>query len=128
VGNSLGRFSDTDVLLSVSWRYLIPMEALGQFPLGGVNLHRGLLPNYPGAEPILQALKNGDEKIFITAHKMIKEIDRGEILKLYEHPINHLNSLSLDAKIKTIKKELGPHFGDLCIEVLSLQAGVWNEK
>lgn len=121
--HSLSFLGDLDVLLSVSWRYLVSKEILERFAFGGVNLHRGLLPNYPGAEPILQALKNGDEQIYISAHKMIEEIDQGKVLKLYGHSVNHLNSLAMDVKINRIKEELGPHFGDLSIEALMLLIG-----
>ena len=119
--NKLNPLDNLDILLSVSWRYLVGVDILALFPFGGINLHRGLLPNYPGAEPILQALKNGDDKVYITAHKMIEEIDQGELIKTYEHSINHLDFEKIDDKVECIKKELGPQFGVLSLEALALR-------
>lgn len=111
-----------DVIASISWRRLIPMSWIEHAAYGGVNLHRGLLPNYPGAEPIKQALLNGDKSIVITAHRLDEQIDHGEILVIYEHPVHLQEGETLEEAINRLKVELSPHFGPLLLKAFSLMA------
>ncbi len=106
---------DFDLLISVSWRRLIPLPVIQHAKIGGINLHRGRLPEYPGAEPIKQALVHGDGTIVITAHILDEKIDHGDTLCLYEHPVAYQASLSLEVNIERLKTELSPHFGPLIL-------------
>ena len=108
-----------DLIASISWRRLIPSTILCQAKLGGVNLHRGKLPHYPGAEPIKQALLNGDSSIYISAHVLTDIIDGGRVLYDYQHIVSEeLKELSLDMKIARLKQELTPYFGPLLIQAM----------
>lgn len=64
------------LVISLSWRHKIPTKGF----VAGINIHRGELPKYAGAEPIKQALEAGEKRFAITAHKMTDEIDRGDPL------------------------------------------------
>jgi methionyl-tRNA formyltransferase len=108
-----------DLIASISWRRLIPSTILCQAKLGGVNLHRGKLPQYPGAEPIKQALLNGDSSISISAHILTDIIDGGRVLYDYQHMVSEgLKELPLDKKIACLKQELTPYFGPLLIQAM----------
>ncbi|MDP1835694.1 MAG: formyltransferase family protein [Chlamydiales bacterium] len=102
---------DYDFLASISWRRLIPLSLINHARFGGVNLHRGRLPDYPGAEPIKQALSKGDKTVVITAHILDEQIDHGRTLCVYEHPVTHQD-------IERIKDELTSHFGPLLLQAL----------
>lgn len=106
---------DFDLIASISWRRLIPEEQLVQAKIGGVNLHRGKLPQYAGAEPIKQALLNKEKEIVIDGHILDKEIDTGKVLAQYSHPVSYREDDSLEENICRLKKEITPHFGPLLI-------------
>ncbi|MFT4553188.1 MAG: methionyl-tRNA formyltransferase [Chlamydiales bacterium] len=107
---------DFDLIASISWRRLIPEEQLNQAKIAGVNLHRGKLPQYAGAEPIKQALLKKEKEIFIDAHILDKEIDNGKVLAQYCHPTSYRKVDSLEENISRLKRELTPHFGPLLIK------------
>jgi len=111
-----------DLILSVSWRRWIPNSLVERALLGGINIHRGRLPNYAGAEPIKQALLKGERRITVTAHQIVEEIDGGPILAtahLDQLPPSHW---TLEARVAFIKKSLTPLFSLLtkhCIQQLT---------
>jgi methionyl-tRNA formyltransferase len=49
-------------------------------PMGTVNLHGSLLPQYRGAAPINWAIINGEKETGVTTFKLKHEIDTGDIL------------------------------------------------
>lgn len=72
-----------DLLIALSWRKKVSAEILSRIPRA-INLHRGDLPKYPGARPVLQAIRAGETQVAITAHWMTAEIDGGDpIAKVY---------------------------------------------
>ncbi|MGM0444334.1 MAG: formyltransferase family protein, partial [Fibrobacterota bacterium] len=111
-----------DLLVSVSWRMLIPPSILAIPRFGGVNLHRGFLPRYKGAEPVRRALENGDHEIGITAHVLAEEIDAGEVLAVVRHPVLSGYTHSLHDLTECLKSEITPLFGPLLIEALDILA------
>ena len=123
VDDILAKHGEFDFIASISWRRLIPANQLSMSNFDGVNLHRGKLPEYAGAEPIKQALNNKDNFIFITSHILAEEIDSGDTIAVYKHPANYDNRCSLNENIERLKKELTPHFGPLLIESLNIIEG-----
>ena len=119
---------DFDFIASISWRRLIPVNQLNMPKIGGVNLHRGKLPDYAGAEPIKQALNNGDHFVFITSHILAEEIDCGETIATYKHPANFNNNESLYENIERLKFELKPHFGPLLIKSLDTMVEKYESR
>jgi methionyl-tRNA formyltransferase len=69
-----------DVLLSLHYRNLIPKQILDLPPLGGVNLHPSLLPNYRGTNSVVWVIINGETETGFTFHRMDEEFDTGPIL------------------------------------------------
>ncbi len=113
------RLIDYDILVSISWRRLIPLSLIEKAQVGAVNLHRGRLPDYPGAEPIKQALMKGDRTIAITAHVLDEQIDHGRSLCFYEHPVAYRETETLEENIARLKGELTDHFGPLLLQALA---------
>ncbi|MDR0712749.1 MAG: methionyl-tRNA formyltransferase [Bacteroidales bacterium] len=75
-----------DLFVVVAFRML--PEIVWQIPpLGAVNLHASLLPQYRGAAPINWAIINGETRTGTTVFFINKEIDTGNILSYKEEDI-----------------------------------------
>jgi methionyl-tRNA formyltransferase len=48
--------------------------------LAVVNLHPSALPFYRGLEPVLHAMKDGDNRIGVSVHRLTESIDSGAII------------------------------------------------
>jgi methionyl-tRNA formyltransferase len=59
---------------------MLPEVVWSMPPLGTVNLHGSLLPQYRGAAPINWAIINGEKQTGVTTFKLKQEIDTGDIL------------------------------------------------
>lgn len=110
-----------DLLACISWRLLITAEELALPRLGGVNLHRGKLPDYAGAHPIEQALRHAETEIVISAHTLTEQIDAGPILGAAHHPIQSVEDESLEQQVARLKREITPRFGPLLLQALEAQ-------
>jgi len=120
IGGILDNLNGLDFIVSISWRRLIPVNQLNMPKYGGINLHRGKLPDYAGAEPIKRALNNKDKFIYVTSHILAEEIDSGNTISVYKHIVNYNNRQSLDENIERLKKEITPCFGQLLIDSLDV--------
>lgn len=109
---------DYDLLVSISWRRLIPFWAIQKAHIAGVNLHRGRLPSYAGAEPIKRALSHGDHVITITAHFLDEQIDQGKTICTYDHLVNYHTKETLEENVDRLKRELTPYFGPLLLRAI----------
>lgn len=69
-----------ELILSVYYRNMIGMKVLGLAPLGAFNMHGSLLPRYRGRAPINWAVLNGEPRIGMTLHRMVREPDAGNIV------------------------------------------------
>lgn len=108
-----------DLLVSISWRNLISPAELKLPRLGGVNLHRGKLPDFAGAFPIARALERGDAEIVVTAQVLAEEIDAGQTLVTVSHPVNRGAHEATGTCVARLKREITPLFGPLLIEALN---------
>ena len=68
-----------DVQVVVAFR-MLPEVVWNMPPLGTINLHGSLLPQYRGAAPINWAIINGEKQTGVTTFKLQHEIDTGNIL------------------------------------------------
>jgi methionyl-tRNA formyltransferase len=69
-----------DLILSVYYRNMIGGKVLALAPLGAFNMHGSLLPRYRGRAPINWAVLNGEPRIGMTLHRMVREPDAGNIV------------------------------------------------
>lgn len=72
-----------DVQIVVAFR-MLPEVVWSMPPLGTINLHGSLLPQYRGAAPINRAIMNGETKTGVTTFKLQQEIDTGNIFLMEE--------------------------------------------
>ncbi len=68
-----------DVQAVVAFR-MLPEVVWNMPPIGTINVHGSLLPQYRGAAPINWAVINGEEYTGVTTFKLQQEIDTGNIL------------------------------------------------
>ena len=73
------RAFQADLQLVVAFK-MLPEVVWNMPPLGTVNLHASLLPDYRGAAPINWAIINGERETGITTFLLNHEIDKGAIL------------------------------------------------
>jgi len=68
-----------DLQIIVAFR-MLPEAVWNMPPMGTINLHASLLPQYRGAAPINWAIINGEKETGVTTFKLKHEIDTGDIL------------------------------------------------
>lgn len=78
---------NADLQIVVAFR-MLPEVVWNMPPLGTVNLHASLLPDYRGAAPINWAVINGEKVTGVTTFKLQHEIDTGNILLQEKMSIN----------------------------------------
>ncbi len=66
---------------------MLPEVVWNMPPMGTINLHASLLPQYRGAAPINWAIINGERESGLTTFKLQQEIDTGNILMQEQMPI-----------------------------------------
>lgn len=75
-----------DIQVVVAFR-MLPELVWNLPPLGSVNLHASLLPQYRGAAPINWAIINGESETGLTTFRLRHEIDTGDMLLQTRIPI-----------------------------------------
>jgi methionyl-tRNA formyltransferase len=75
-----------DLQIVVAFR-MLPEVVWNMPPMGTINLHGSLLPQYRGAAPINWAVINGEKETGVTTFKLQHEIDTGNILLQERFPI-----------------------------------------
>lgn len=103
---------NADLFIVVAFR-MLPEVIWSIPPLGTINLHGSLLPQYRGAAPINWAIINGEQKTGVTSFFINEKIDTGDILLQAEMPINKNDTagdihdkmmhLGADVVVKTIE-------------------------
>ena len=71
---------NADVFVVVAFR-MLPAVIWKIPPLGTINLHASLLPDYRGAAPINWAIINGEKRTGVTTFFINEVIDTGDIIK-----------------------------------------------
>lgn len=86
---------------------MLPELVWNMPPMGTLNLHGSLLPQYRGAAPINWAIINGEKTTGVTTFKLKHEIDTGDILLSKEIKIEEAeNAGTLHDKMKEIGAEV----------------------
>lgn len=75
-----------DLQIVVAFR-MLPEIVWNMPPMGSVNLHGSLLPQYRGAAPINWAVINGEQETGVTTFKLKHAIDTGDILLQESFPV-----------------------------------------
>ena len=67
--------------VAFSWLYsqIIQEADILRYPLGVLNMHGGVIPDYRGANVLQWAIINGESELGITWHELVREVDAGPI-------------------------------------------------
>jgi methionyl-tRNA formyltransferase len=82
---------NADLQIVVAFR-MLPEIVWNMPPMGTINVHGSLLPDYRGAAPINWAVINGEKETGVTTFKLKHEIDTGDILLQDRMPIGENES------------------------------------
>jgi len=101
-----------DVQVVVAFR-MLPVVVWDMPPMGTINVHGSLLPQYRGAAPINWAVINGEKVTGVTTFKLQHAIDTGDILLQTPIPIgenetagelhDRMMLIGAETLVKTIK-------------------------
>lgn len=111
-----------DLQIVVAFR-MLPEVVWNMPPMGSVNLHGSLLPQYRGAAPINWAVINGEKETGVTTFKLKHEIDTGDILLQESFPIGENDTAG---EVHDRMKEIGAQL--LVKTVKGLVEGSLKEK
>ncbi|MBK7433601.1 MAG: methionyl-tRNA formyltransferase [Chitinophagaceae bacterium] len=116
------RSLQADLQVVVAFR-MLPEVVWNMPPMGTINLHGSLLPQYRGAAPINWAIINGEKETGVTTFKLQHEIDTGDILLQEKIPIYEQETAG---ELHDIMKEVGAEL--LWKTVQGIAAGTLKEK
>jgi methionyl-tRNA formyltransferase len=101
-----------DLQVVVAFR-MLPEIVWNMPPMGTINLHGSLLPQYRGAAPIHWAVINGEKETGVTTFKLQHAIDTGDILLQDRFPIgeeettgevhDRMKDIGADLLVKTVE-------------------------
>lgn len=76
-----------DILIAVSWRYMVPAQIYQRARNGAFVFHDSLLPAYRGFAPTVWAIANGEDHTGVTLFEMTDAVDSGAIVDQRRIPI-----------------------------------------
>ena len=107
---------EAQIAVLAAYGRIIPQRVLDEFPLGIINIHPSLLPQYRGPTPIEQALLDGVEKTGVSIMHLTKGMDEGPI---YKQKTLHIEKNESKAALTRRLQQLG---ADMLQEALPLIA------
>jgi methionyl-tRNA formyltransferase len=109
---------EPDLVVCMGFPWRIPPDALSVPRLGWLNGHPSLLPRHRGPVPVAWAIREGDDEIGITFHRMDADFDTGAIFSQRTYPFGELEAPD------TFYPKMGPVVGEALAEALDrLAAG-----
>jgi methionyl-tRNA formyltransferase len=83
---------EPDLVVCMGFPWKIPPDALAVPRLGWLNGHPSLLPRHRGPLPVAWAIREGDDEIGISFHRMDADLDTGPILSQHRFPLGELEA------------------------------------
>ena len=83
-----------DLILAISWRYMVPEFFYSKARLGAFVFHDSLLPTYRGFSPTVWAMINRERYTGASLIRMAPEVDSGEIIGQIPVEISPLDYIS----------------------------------
>jgi methionyl-tRNA formyltransferase len=109
---------DPDLVVCMGFPWKIPPDALAVPRFGWLNGHPSLLPRHRGPVPVAWAIRDGDDEIGITFHRMDADFDTGPIFSQQHYPLGELEAP------ETFYAKFGPVVAEALAEALrGLAAG-----
>ncbi|MCQ2957631.1 MAG: methionyl-tRNA formyltransferase [Candidatus Gastranaerophilales bacterium] len=102
-----------DVAFVCSFNYLLPKELYEIPPLGTINFHPSLLPDYRGANPYFHVIMNEEKETGITMHYLDETFDTGDIIKQIKVPIEERDTMG------SLFNRLNQTTAKLCVDTVN---------
>ncbi|MFA7681826.1 MAG: phosphoribosylglycinamide formyltransferase [Candidatus Peribacteraceae bacterium] len=100
---------DVEIIAALGWMFILTPWFVHQWSGRIVNVHPALLPKYPGAHGIEEALKDGATESGMTIHIIDEGVDTGPILLQKTCPVHKDDDAeSLKERIQALEKEWYP--------------------
>lgn len=64
----------------MTFSFKVPASVYTIPQIGFFNVHSGPLPEYRGADPVFEQIKNREEKTGVTIHKLTEKFDAGDVV------------------------------------------------
>lgn len=84
-----------DLMLVVSWRFMIPANVYRKPRRGTFVFHDSLLPAYRGFGPTVWAMINGEDHTGVTLFEIVDEVDAGNIIDQQRVPIGFEETITI---------------------------------
>ena len=104
---------EVDYIISYLCPWIIPKEILECAKIAAINFHPAP-PKYPGIGGYNFAIYNSDTEYGVTCHKMVENVDSGEIIGVYTFPLYG------DETVKTLKERTMNTLLDLFYDVMEI--------
>ena len=99
-------FHKPDLVVLAGFMKLLPVNIVNALKPRMINLHPSLLPDFPGAHAVADALASGAEVTGATIHMVDEGIDSGEILTQVSIPVSlGISETELHEQIKLLERE-----------------------
>jgi phosphoribosylglycinamide formyltransferase-1 len=99
-------FHKPDLVVLAGFMKVLPVNIVNALKPRMINLHPSLLPDFPGAHAVSDALAAGVELTGATIHIVDEGVDSGEILTQQSIPVSPGTSeLELQEQIKLVERE-----------------------
>jgi phosphoribosylglycinamide formyltransferase-1 len=95
-----------EIVVLAGYMHLLTKPFLARFPGRIVNVHPSLLPSFPGAHPIEDALAAGVETTGVTVHLVDEGVDTGPVL--VQEPVQVEPRETLEDRIHAVEHRLLP--------------------
>lgn len=96
-------------LVLAGFMRILSEEAISRFPDSIINIHPSLLPAYPGAHAIEQALDSDDDHTGVTVHFVDELVDNGPIIAQAPVPIEAGDTVdTLQSRVQKVEHQLLP--------------------
>ena len=102
-----------ELVVLAGYMHLLTEPFLRRFPERIVNVHPSLLPAFPGAHAIRDAIAAGADPTGVTVHYVDEGLDTGAVITQVELPVEP--RATLEERIHEVEHRLLPQVvGDLC--------------
>ncbi|MDO8646598.1 MAG: phosphoribosylglycinamide formyltransferase [Candidatus Planktophila sp.] len=96
---------EPDLVVSAGFMRILPPDFVNRFPT--INIHPSLLPDFPGAHAVRDALAAGVPKTGSTVHWVDAGVDTGPIITQMQVPVlPHDDERTLHERIKEVERGL----------------------
>jgi methionyl-tRNA formyltransferase len=92
----------------IDYGFIINQDVIDYFPLGILNSHFSLLPEWRGADPISFSILSGQQETGVSLMRIVEKMDEGPILahETYQIPAGATTPTLTEALIKVSDKQL----------------------